>query len=552
MQALSIQPTSSPADALVETPSLFSVLLPAIIATLVIGLLWIVGGSAGLKLNNFTVLPQSLTTGLLAIAGIVMLAAAKNVFQKPLWTLVALLVAFFWEVVFSKLTLLAFGLASITALGVLFKHYRWLWQIPAFRLGLGFAIISALYFFFYSSDFRLTSVEPGYHSVLFTSAADVPAKITVAVWGLSIAIGFMTGLRIFIPAFKAGLQKSPAQWLQEWGIQLGVILFISLGIILALFPIVMETNHLNVYLPPTLLFAQFIAGWIRSGLAAGVPLKTPNWTTPAKLSQWLGIVVILLWLLFPIIANKTLLITAGLILCVQTVIFHKAGMGWSWGWAKLPKVSPLQLLISFVITSVFATMVLFATGLNTVIEDKITYFINGFSNPCTLNVREENIHHLFENLNNNLTPQIIVMGNGLAQSRHDIFFVSAQRTWNYGILVQTVHNVYVELFYDYGLMALLYFGTWIFLLRGATNTLRNPRTHLIAKHAATLIVCLAIFTSIYGLTDGVVAAFMAQLFTMLGLLEGVRRFWPLLPVNPSLHSTFANTLAFKNKNTLLE
>jgi hypothetical protein len=533
--------------ALINSPTLFSVLLPALIVSLAVGLLWIVGGSVGGKLNEFTVLPQSLMTGLLAIGGIVMLISAKNVFQKPLWTLIALLVAFFWEVFFSKLTLLAFGLASVTALGVLFKHYQWLWKIPAFRLGLGFSLVSALYFFFYSSDFRLTSVQPGYQSVMFTNAADVPAKITVVVWALSVAVGFMTGLRVFIPAFKGGMQKSPAQWLQDWGIKLGLILLVLLGTLLAVFPIVMETNHLNIYLPPTLLFAQFIAGWIQSGLAAGVPLKTPQWTTPAKLSQWLGIVVILLWLLFPIIANKTLLISCSLILFVQAFICHKTGMGWFWGWPKLPKVSPLQLLISVVVTSILATMVLFATGLNTAIEEKIDYFAEGFSNPGTLGIREENLHHLFEDWESNLSPKIILMGNGLARSRHDIFFVSAQRRWQYGILVQTVHNVYVELFYDYGLMALLYFGTWLFLLSGAISTLRNPRTHLIAKHAATLIVCFAIYTSIYGLTDGIVAAFMAQLFTMLGLLEGIRRFWPLMPLAHKAHSNFSNTLAFKNR-----
>ena len=77
---------------------------------------------------------------------------SKNIFQKPLWAILALLAIFFWEALFSKITQLAFGLTGLAALGVFLTHFQWLWKLPVFRWGLGFTLISAIFFF--------TSIRP--------------------------------------------------------------------------------------------------------------------------------------------------------------------------------------------------------------------------------------------------------------------------------------------------------------------------------------------------------------------------------------------------------
>ena len=523
-------------------PFLRSVGAPILMVGVALVVAWFLAGKAEIRLDESTTLPQSLTASMLVVMAGFLFFTLNKMVQKPIWSVLALLSIFFWEALFPKVTQLAFGLTGLVALGVFLRHFKWLWQLPVFRWGFGFTLISGIFFFTNASTFQLSSVEAGYNEALFTTATEAPAKVAVLVWSFSVAIGLMTGLRTFIPSVKNGHQPSPGVWLQQWGMPIGMALFLMLGLLIVSFPLTMESGHLNMYVPPTLLFTQFITGWIRSGIEAGVPLKTPRWLSPAKLSQWLGIMVVLLWFLFPLLANKTTLITGFLLLGLQVVICKQTGLGWGWGLPKLPKFSVVQQLIAGTLLCLFTVVVLVATGLTTAFADKLDYFSNGFNNSGTLRIRQENLHHFFEEWRSNLSPKVILLGNGLAASRHDMFFVSAQRRWQYGILVQTTHNVYIELFYDYGLMALLYFATWGVLFVQALKTVRSNRSHPVAKHAAILIVCFTIFYGINGLTDGIVAPCMTQLFTMLGLLEGIRRFWPLLPTTAAVSSSFSKQL----------
>lgn len=518
------------------------------IGALILGvlLLLVIGSVAGVQLDEFNTLPKSLTAVLVAIGAVVGLFSTRNVLAKPVWRALALIAGFFWAAFFAKISFAAFALVTVSAVWLFIHHASWLWQFKAFRTGLVFAVLSTIYYFGYASNFQVVSVQAGYQLEFAKTVNDLPAKFSVLIWGLSIAVGLVTGLGLFAPS-KQEPNPTPAHWIQTWGMGITLTVFIMLSMMLSVFPLITKTPHLNVYLPPILMFAQFLAGWVRSATESGVSLKTPRWITPVRLSQLLGIVVILLWLMFPLIANKTTLVAGIFILGLQAFISHKAGFGWHWGLPKLPTFTVSQQLLALVVSVVLGTMLIFATGLNAAFEEKIDYFTKGFSNTGTLKIREENLYHLFEQWQVNANPVNILMGNGLARSREDIFYVSAQRRWQYGILVQTVHNLYVELFYDYGLMALWYFATWAFLCWSAVQSLRSNLTHPVAKHAATVVLCLAVYIAIYGSFDGIVVGLMAQLFTILGVLEGVRRFWPLLP-NTQQHALFTKNFQLKTKH----
>jgi hypothetical protein len=517
------------------------------IGALLLGVLLLlgIGSVAGLQLDEFNTLPKSLTAVLAGVGIVVGLFSTRNVLQNPAWRALALIAGFFWAAFFAKISFAAFALVTVSAIWLFFKQAKWLWQFTAFRMGLVFALLSTIYYFGYASNFQVVSVQAGYQLEFAKTVNDLPAKFSVLIWGLSIVVGLVTGLGLFVPNAQQPKQ-TPAHWIQTWGMTITLTVFIMLGMMLSVFPLITKTPHLNVYLPPILMFAQFLAGWVRSATQSGVPLKTPRWITPLQLSQALGIIVILLWLMFPLIANKTTLVAGIFILGLQAFLSQKAGFGWHWGLPKLPTFTVSQQLLATVITVILGTMLVFATGLNAAFEEKLDYFTKGFSNTGTLRIREENLYHLFEQWRVNATPTNILMGNGLAKSREDIFYVSAQRRWQYGILVQTVHNLYVEIFYDYGVMALWYFATWAFLCWSAIQSLRNNRTHPVAKHAATVLLCLAVYIAIYGSFDGIVVGLMAQLFTILGVLEGVRRFWPLLP-DLNQHALFTKNFQLKTK-----
>ena len=80
---------------------ILSVLTPITIVGLGLVTAWLLGGKVEIRLDAFTAVPQSLSAVLVAVVAGFMLFTSKNIFQKPLWALLALLAIFFWEALFS-------------------------------------------------------------------------------------------------------------------------------------------------------------------------------------------------------------------------------------------------------------------------------------------------------------------------------------------------------------------------------------------------------------------------------------------------------------------
>ncbi|MEM0951610.1 MAG: hypothetical protein AAGI66_05630, partial [Cyanobacteria bacterium P01_H01_bin.74] len=160
----------------------------------------------------------------------------------------------------------------------------------------------------------------------------------------------------------------------------------------------------------------------------------------------------------------------------------------------------------------------FTLGLQETLGEKIDYYSNGFDNALngtgTLAVRLDNWQLLFTEWGDNINLVNLLFGHGLASSREIMFYLSVQRGWSLGNLVQTAHNSYIEFFYDYGFVSLFYFVTYLVLIRNYWQALCNAKYGSIPRYFALSGLSLILFLGVYGLTDGIRVPMQIQQFAL--------------------------------------
>jgi hypothetical protein len=484
-----------------------------------------------LKLLPFPLgLPFPLQYSIALIVGSIGSLLLLKGIKHPLWGLAFGLAMAVALIAGGSATYGLFGLALLTIAWQLLFQRQSVQRSPLFMTWAGFALLSLIALKLYASEFVVGLASTGYASGFLNDAGQMPAKVIVAIWALTLPISYALGFRVFQP-IKRLHSLNPWWALNNWGLALALISFYTLLTCLPAF-VAIELPHYDAYFIPLLFLNQWLTGWLQLEEAQkGVMFKLPPFKK-ASLTQAMGFITVIYWIIYPVFCNKTNLIGVVLGLALQGYLGKKAGLGWGWGWPKWPKLSATQTLGGLLLGLLLLSSVWFGTSLSTLVTEKLTYFIDGFSrvgqlSQGTLKIRLDNWSLLLDHWQRTATLQNTLIGHGIGASRNDIFYLSAQRRWNYGILVQTVHNVYLELFYDYGLLALLYFTPWLLLLKTAWQRLKSPVSHPIVKHASLVIGCLILYVALYGLLDGLVIQFMIELLTVLGLLHGVLLFWPL-------------------------
>jgi hypothetical protein len=105
-----------------------------------------------------------------------------------------------------------------------------------------------------------------------------------------------------------------------------------------------------------------------------------------------------------------------------------------------------------------------------------------------------------------------------------MFYISAMRqSANDRTLVQTVHNTYIEGFYDFGFLITFYYGAILTPLIHAIMNLRRSEKTL--KIFGITILAISMFLSIYGLTDGIRVTILIPFFSILAFYEGIHRLY---------------------------
>lgn len=440
-----------------------------------------------------------------------------------------------------KLAML-FGFA---AFGLLILQHLWrLVQRPVLRNLLIFLAVNGVYLFFHGSSFSLGGASAGYPVVATMSgAADTAAKVIIFVLSFGVVSSALCGYGLFLwgnPKNQSQL-KQFFQWVAlilmgsafvYGGLSvlggfgkvspghstLVVVLFIwlvGIGSSWRLFLVDEESKNLENITPIANEPLSFDKPTDESASASFSQHVMSFWFPKISLMT-----IGLMGLVMLLGMNKTSLVGLGVSLLVLE------GLNWQYGrhqGLSLFRVIPEPIRVNpvwWVVIGVTFGVGLLASGMMEVIGEKITYFAEGFQSMSTLRVRTGNWFYFLQEWGDTLDFSKLFFGYGLGASRDAIFHISAMREGGHINLVQTLHNHYFETFYDYGLMALFYWFSWLGLL--ARFIYATMHIHL--GPALRILVHMAIatmaFMLIYLMLDGLRVHVAIICFAYWGMVYG--------------------------------
>jgi len=406
-----------------------------------------------------------------------------------------------------KLHAIALGLSVLTASYYLFKNFDQIWKnFSIFRFLFLFFIANIFYLLFYHSDFRLSAVSAGYPIAFASDFSDENASFIMFLDSLCPLVS------VIIPLVALLKVKSENDFSKKLN---RIILYFSCGTLFYLICSVL--NGFNFRVPG---FGIFITAFLFVFL--GFKLYRDNLKNKENpfIDRILSLLILIDLIIILIVINKTGLLgfIVSLILFFSLCIFCKIKMPFlSFNINKNNLFSLKTILYSVLILGLIGIL---TTSFADVINDKIQYFSEGYSSLSTFKRRQTNWYYFIQNWIEQLSMFTAMFGFGTGASRESIFYISAMQSNNN--LVQTTHNHYMDMFYDYGMVALLYFSAIFSVFINNIKNIINKSTSENLKLFSIISASILTFYLIYHMADGVRVTNAIILFSVLGLLEAVK------------------------------
>ncbi len=401
------------------------------------------------------------------------------------------------------------------------QDFGYYWKkFLSFRLMLLFFIVDLVYFFFYYSSFNLGSAKIGYLINFDRSIGNEDAKLIVFLGGL----GSFIALTIALTLFK---YLKTRESINAYFVKIAhYIVYIFVGYYAMLFLLVasglskiqfgagrLNGEPLFGFDGINLIFAMFLIFF--AGLKSYLEYQHVEYNK--KFMDIALIFLVAMNLIFILLfINKTSIIALTGSLLTFLIVSYKIKVNVVKSF--FGKKTGLVIIAALGILGA----VLFGAVMQNseFIVDTANNIVGRFSSFGTLNVRQSNWQFFIDDWISNLSIFKTIFGFGVGASREAIFFISAMRPGTY--LVQTTHNNYMEMFYDYGLMALLYYGAIIAILVNDIKILRDKYAETSMKILSNISLCIILFYFIYHTMDGARVATVIVFFSMLGLLESMK------------------------------
>ena len=178
-------------------------------------------------------------------------------------------------------------------------------------------------------------------------------------------------------------------------------------------------------------------------------------------------------------------------------------------------LNPLMLLVPVLL---LALAFLVGTGS---LENFITNISERFSSNDTLEIRMINWNMYISHWWNSLDLHKILFGFGIDSSRELTFFLTAMHP--VGTYHQPhIHNVYLEMFYNYGLMAIFFFLPFIYILKANLKDAFNGASEFGVKIVNVLSIGVIVLSSIFYMSESPSMIAIIIIFALLGFLESIR------------------------------
>jgi len=397
-----------------------------------------------------------------------------------------------------KLHIIAFGFVMLAGLVALFKHFNYLWSFKTVRFLAVFAVLNIIYFFFHSSDFNIS--HQGQMYGWNTVSAEQDAKFIVLLDGISTFLSFCVPAAIFS-------QINSKEELDRFINKLGYV-FLA-GFLLLLIPmfLVELPAGSHMFLPLNFFFLFSLKLYFDNNFNKG------SWFNFAFFSILIGLIFVSI-----IHSNKSAF--ASFIATLAFFVFvNFKYIRYKIKVLPFEKIKILLPLLLFVFVIIIAVLVEKLEVID-LVEKKYSEIMSSFSSPGITSwyIRTNNWYYFLLDWKNNLNIFNVIFGFGLGASRETIFYISAMQ-YSDIYLVQTVHNQFLEMFYDYGLAALLFYLPLIGITVKDFFTVLSKDADKNVKLFCVTNLTMIMYLVLYHIADGLRVETTVMFFSFLAFSE---------------------------------
>lgn len=441
---------------------------------------------------------DSLLLVIFAAFSLIGLFCASKILDTPFMSYAITQLFFFWVLfdqflgttagISMKSRVIAFGFIFLAGITYLYKNFDFLWKFMAFRFFLAFFVINIIYYFFNASSFNVSAAN-------FNGTGDMSenqdSRMIIFLGSLAVLLTSSVALSLF-------KDITTKEQLKALITRLAKVFCIACGLMLLMFAAIGKIKGLTFHVSSPIYFMTFLA----------LKYYVDNFAEVSKKFNYLLQFVIVVFFMVPIFGcNKATLIAFLTGLAVFLILNFKEKL-------KLAFIPLIAVVLIFLTIQ---------TGLGALVIDRLdkaaTSISQGGINSYTM--RQSN-WNLFTNYwGNHLDTTKTLFGFGLGKSREVMYYLSRSQ-YNAKYFVQSVHNQYLAIFFDYGLMALLFFIPLVSIFWRNIKTAFSQRTPREVKLFSNLCLGVMLFYFIYHTMDGLRATTIITFFSLIMFTEGYR------------------------------
>lgn len=441
------------------------------------------------------------------VLGLVVLnKAVKNNFQ----TFIIGQLMFFWMILDAFLIKttgfsfkpygLVFGFVVFAAFVYFFRYFNLLCKFNIFRYLSVFFIINIIYYFCYHSNFNITLVSSIYNWTNFSENQD--AKTIVFLNSLAV----LTSSILAISAFYNIKTKEQIDKMIMKTMKISAVAF---SLVLLMVIVIGNINGAGyqVYLPIYFLFLLGLKYYIDNNL-----------NISQRYSDVLLVFLIGLFGLTLLSCNKSALISV--LLTTMTCVFINFRLKLKFNIFNIIKDKRFGLW--FILAVVFVILFVAAKfNIIAVVVSKISDSMEAFQGVTSLYIRKANWKYFLQYWHSHIDSFKVIFGFGLGKSR-EVMFYSSSMMYSPIYRVQTTHNQYMEMFFDYGLMSLFYYLPLLIIAFRSIVNLFSSTVDKNIKLLSNVSLMLLIFYGLYHTTDGLRVQTAIIFFATLVYLEALK------------------------------
>ncbi|HSA06887.1 MAG TPA: O-antigen ligase family protein [Candidatus Gastranaerophilales bacterium] len=436
-------------------------------------------------------------------------------------------------------------LLSLTTSGYfLIAKFKELWNYKPFRYLFIFFTISTIYAFFYKTDFRSSSYIDLWiqnnlglrFSALRSGVETMGRDFGSSETKFLVYLAGLTPLCAFLTGFMAFWKKADIEELRNnlysliSAISSGVFVYyilLAVSVMIGHSSAIIMANRL-------LIDGGFAGGSFEAPflmlMAAFYFILNTNYEKFKFYSVIKGIIsanISVLALLIIMGIKKGTFLSLGIALITAFIIIYvvKKLTGKSFideETSKKPTVKENNIIFHpvmfFIPLLLIAPIALIQSGMA---EDLVYSITDRFSSSGTFDIRMINWNMYITHWLNNLDFFKVIFGFGIDTSREATFFLTAMHP-DPSFQQPHIHNLFLEMFYNYGLMALFFFLPFIFILRKSLKDLFVEPLKTEVKIFNVLSISMMVYFFFFGMAESPSMIAMLIAFGLFGFFESVR------------------------------